>query len=151
MALLVEYKCEQTIPKHITIKYTIKHIRDMSNKHKQDIKTNERQREQSQTPEICFEVRAPLLYVPAFNTMKDFHYKRSHRITWCRNTYNDFTLELFGLTSPSLVPARTTHRKHTSLPRPHLYTKLSLELEITRNRKSASSNTKQNTLVITTL
>ena len=27
-------------------------------------------REQSQTREICFEVRAPLLYVPAFNTMR---------------------------------------------------------------------------------
>ena len=43
MTLLVEYKCEQTIPKHITIKHTIfKHIRDMSNKHKQDIKISER-------------------------------------------------------------------------------------------------------------
>ena len=57
---------------------------------------------------------------------------RSHWITRCRNTYNEFTLELLGLTSPSIVLARTTHRKHTSLPRPHLYTELSLELETTR-------------------
>jgi len=35
----------------------------------------ERERdEQSQTQENCFEVRAHLLYVPAFNTVKDFHY-----------------------------------------------------------------------------
>ena len=64
------------------------------------------EREQSQTREICFEVRAPLLYVPAINTMKDFHQNRSHWITRCCNTYNEFTFEL---TSPSLVPTRTTH------------------------------------------
>jgi len=40
----------------------------MSNKHEQDINTRERERdEQSQTREICFEVRAHLLYVSAFN------------------------------------------------------------------------------------
>ena len=35
---------------------------------------NTSEREQSQIRENCFEVRAPLLYVLAFNTMKDFHY-----------------------------------------------------------------------------
>ena len=58
--------------------------------------------EQSQTRENCFEVRAPLLYVPAFNTMKDFHENRSRKITQCRNTYNEFTLELLDPQVPNL-------------------------------------------------
>ena len=37
----------------------------------QDIKTKgERESEQSQTQGICFEVRAPLLYIPAFDTQR---------------------------------------------------------------------------------
>ena len=42
MALLVEYKCEPTIPKHITIwhKY-IKQVMNMNNKNMQDINTSE--------------------------------------------------------------------------------------------------------------
>ena len=47
--------------------------KDKDNMHKQDINKWETEREQSQTREICFEVRAPLLYVLAFNIMKDFH------------------------------------------------------------------------------
>ena len=73
----------------------------------------------------CFEVRAPLLYIPAFNTMKDFRYKWSHRITRCRNTYKVFTLELLDSLVPSFVPARTNNastlacRGRTSTPSSH--------------------------------
>ena len=77
MALLVEYKCEQTIPSiyQLSIR-NIKQVKYINNKQMQDIKTCEREREkdeQSQTREICFEIRAHLLYVLVFNTMKDFH------------------------------------------------------------------------------
>ena len=45
MALLVEYKCEQTI-KHITIKYKIyQAYKEISNVNMQDINTSERSRE----------------------------------------------------------------------------------------------------------
>jgi len=66
----------------------------MENKSMQDIKHKWERDEQPQTSENYFEVRAHLLYVPAFNTMKDFHYNRSLKITQCRNTYNDLPQEL---------------------------------------------------------
>jgi len=78
MTLLVEYKCEQTNNSIIYINLAqrnIKHIRDMNNKNMQDIKHKWVERdEQSQTQENYFEVRVHLLYVPAFNSMKDFYY-----------------------------------------------------------------------------
>ena len=80
-----------------------------SNKGMQDINKRQREREQSQTQGICFEVRAHLLYIPAFDTTKDFYYARSQWITpRCRNTYKP---------SDSLVPYT---RKPTCSPRPHL-------------------------------
>ena len=43
MALLVEYKCEQTIPKHISIRHTIYNAyEDKSKISMQDINTSER-------------------------------------------------------------------------------------------------------------
>ena len=43
MALLVEYKCEQTIPKHITIRHKIyQAYKDKGNISMQDIKISER-------------------------------------------------------------------------------------------------------------
>ena len=43
MALLVEYKCEQTIPKHITIEYKIyQAYKDIGNVCMKDINTSER-------------------------------------------------------------------------------------------------------------
>jgi len=43
MALLVEYKCEQTIPKYITIKHNENQAyKDESNMSMQDINTSER-------------------------------------------------------------------------------------------------------------
>ena len=71
MALLVECKCELTIPSIYQFKHKyIKQVMNMNNKSMEDINTSER--EQSQAREICL-VRTPLLYVSAFNTMKDFH------------------------------------------------------------------------------
>ena len=43
MALLIEYKCEQSNPKHITIKHKIyQAYKDESNVSMQDINTSER-------------------------------------------------------------------------------------------------------------
>ena len=109
----------------------------------QDINKWEIEREQSQTWEICFEARAHLLYIPAFKTMKDFHYKPIPSDHSVPNTYKwVHTRTSLDSLVPSLIPARTTHRKHTSLSRPHLYNELSLELETMRTRKSASSKYK---------
>ena len=70
MALLVQYKCEQTIPAYINLNTSIyQAYKDEGNISMQDINTSER--EQSQTREICFEVRALLLYIPAF-TLEGF-------------------------------------------------------------------------------
>jgi len=46
----------------------IKHIKTKHNKSMQDINKRDREKEQSQTQGTCFEVRAPLLYIPAFDT-----------------------------------------------------------------------------------
>ena len=77
MALLVKYKCEHTInPKHIYQQSINISSKDEQLKHARYINTSERERErdeQSQTRENCFEIRAHLLYVPTFNSMKDFH------------------------------------------------------------------------------
>ena len=76
MALLIEYKCEQTISSIYSVKHkNLKHIRMLIIKACKIYKhkcVRERD-EQSQTQENCFELRAHLLYVPAFNTMKDFN------------------------------------------------------------------------------
>ena len=65
---------KQTTQAYISIEAqgNIKHVKDTNNNSMQDINTNESEL-QSQTWENYFEVRAHLLYVPAFNTMKDFH------------------------------------------------------------------------------
>ena len=48
MVLLVEYKCEQTIPSIYQLSTrNIKQVKDINNKHMQDIKTSEREREMS--------------------------------------------------------------------------------------------------------
>jgi len=125
MTLLVKYKCEHANkPKHVYQLSTREYqaYRDVSNKSKQDINTSElRERdEQSQIRENCFEVRAHLVYVPAFTNMKDFYYNRPAR--------------LFGATVPTMSSLKnswtrkslTCSRKNstckvTSLPRPHLY------------------------------
>ena len=91
-----------------------------------------RDREQSQTRENYFEVRAHLLYVPAFNTIKNFNYNRSHRITRRRNTYKEFPLELLDSLVPLLFPQEQTHAGTQGC-------RGRTELETTRTRKSASS------------
>ena len=76
MALLVEYKCEQTHNPSIYINRVQIYLayKEINNISMQDIKIQVREKdEQSQTQENYFVVRAHLLYVPAFNTMKNFH------------------------------------------------------------------------------
>ena len=74
MALLVEYKCEQTIQAYNNLAQVYQAYKEINNISMPNINTSESERdEQSQTRENYFEVRAPLLYVPAFNIMKDFH------------------------------------------------------------------------------
>ena len=74
MTLLVEYKYEQANPSIYSIKHKyIKYVIYMNNKSMHDIKHKWERNEQSQARENCFEIRAPLLYVPAFYTMKYFH------------------------------------------------------------------------------
>ena len=87
--------------------------KDEHNLSMQDIKT-ERESEQSQTQGICFEVRAHLLYIPAF-TLEGFPLESippDHSVP--QHLQGEFTLELLGLSSPR------THLKPTSSPRPHL-------------------------------
>ena len=79
----------------------------------QDIKTQVREREQAQTWENYFEIRAPLLYVPAFNTMKDFHYKTippDHLVP--QHLQGEFTVELLGLSSPFTRSRKNTPQAH---------------------------------------
>jgi len=74
MALLDEYKGEQTNNPSMNVKHKIyQAYKDEHNKNMQDVKHKCERDKQSQTREICFEVRAHLLYIFAFNTMKDFH------------------------------------------------------------------------------
>ena len=56
MALLIEYKCEQTIPNIYQLSTrNIKQVIDINNKRMQNINTSERDK-QSQTREIYFKV-----------------------------------------------------------------------------------------------
>ena len=91
----------------LSTKY-IKHIRDTNNKHKQDIKHKWERDEQWQTQENYFEIWAPLLYVPAFNTMKDFTIMipQDHSMPQYLQRIHTRTLRP---ASPSLVLARTIH------------------------------------------
>jgi len=114
MTLLVEYKCEQTIPNIYQLS-TRKY--QACNRYEQyehaRCKTQVRERdEQSQTQENCFEVRAHLLYVLAFNTMKDFHYNQSRKIIWCHNTYNEVPQKLLDPQVPHLSQQEQHTRTH---------------------------------------
>ena len=99
----------------------------------QDINRQVRDREQSQTRDICFEVRAHLLYVPDFNTWRISTINRSRRITRCCNTYKEFPLELLDSLVPLLFPQEQTHRKPISSPRSHLKHRV-----LTRTRNTAN-------------
>ena len=58
----------------ISIKHKLYQVyKDEHNKNMQNIKHKWERDEQSQTRKIYFKIRAHLLYVPAFKTMKDFH------------------------------------------------------------------------------
>ena len=52
----------------------IKHTKEIDNIRMQDINTSERYRESNRKyGRFVSRFEVPLLYVPAFNTMKDFH------------------------------------------------------------------------------
>ena len=76
--------------------------------------------EQSQTRENYFEVRAHLLYVPAFNIMKDFHYNDRVRSLGAATPTTSSLKNSWSRKSLNFSHKNNTH-KHISLPRPHLY------------------------------
>ena len=51
----------------------------------------------------------PFALRPRHRHNEVFLLNRSRKITRCRNTYNEFTLELLDSQFPLLFPARTTH------------------------------------------
>ena len=67
----------------------IKHVNESTINSMQDIKERKRESEQSQTQGICFEVRAHLLYIPAFDT---------RRIS----TMHDLNGSLLGAATPTI-------------------------------------------------
>ena len=127
MTLLVEHKCEQAIPSIYQFKHKyIKQVMKMNNKSMQEINTSKRYRESNRKHgRIISRFEHPCSTSPTSTLWKTFTINWSYWITRCRNTYNEFTLELLGLTSPSLIPARTTHastlayRGRISTPRSH--------------------------------
>ena len=88
--------------------------------------------EKSQARENYFEVRAHLLYVPAFNTMKDFHYNDLVRSLGAATPTTRSLKNSWTRKSLTYSPTNNT-RKHTSLPRPHLYTELPQKLVTNMN------------------
>ena len=83
----------------------------------QDINKRQREREQSQTQGICFEVRAHLLYIPAFDTQRI-------------STIIDPTGSPGAATPTTLRLPSPYTRKPTGSPRPHLKQEFAPEPEI---------------------
>ena len=121
MTLLVGYKCEQIIPSIYSIKHKyIRHIKMRAIKSMQDIKykwemsNRKHGRFVSRFEHTCS-------FVPAFTTMKDFHYNNPARSLSARHLQWAPSRTL-GPANPSFVPARTTHantlacRGRTSAP-----------------------------------
>ena len=154
MTLSVEYKCEQTNNSSIYVNLAqenIKHIRNMNNKHMQDTKhkwerkiSNRKYRRFVSSFEHTCSTSPP-------STLEGFPLKSIPPDHSVPQHLQGVPTRTLGLSSPSLVPARTTHRKHASLPRPHLYKELSLELETIANTQVRLLKAKMKTLVITTL
>ena len=74
--------------------------------------------EQSQIRENYFDVRAHLLYVPTFNTMKDFHYNDPAKLLGA-TTPTTSSLKNSWTRKSLTCSRKNSTRKHTSLPRPH--------------------------------
>ena len=91
----------------------------------------------SQIQEICFEIRAHLLYIPAFNIMKDFHYNQSWKITQYRNTYNELPHELLDSQVPHLFP-QEQYTRTRKLTEAATSTMRSLKNSTQRERASSS-------------
>ena len=106
----------------------------------QDINKGKREKWQSQTQRVCFEVRAHLLYIPAFET---------RRIS----TIIDPTGSLLGAATPTTLglPSPYTRKPH-KLAEAAPQTKSSHPNSKTpRTHTSASSKYKEKSLVIKTL
>ena len=74
MALLVKYKCEQTIPSIYQLSTkSITHVKDINNKHMQDIKTSEREMSDRKHGRFVSRFEHTCSTSPSSNTMKDFH------------------------------------------------------------------------------
>jgi len=87
--------------------------KDKNNMNMQDINTSElRERWAIANTEELFRGSSHLLYVPAFTAMKNFHYKRSRKITWCRNTYNELPQELLDSQILHLFPQEQHKQAH---------------------------------------
>ena len=150
LALLVEYECEQTIPKHITIKHNVYQARiDMNNKCMQDIKQVRDRESNHKHGRFVSRFEHPCSTSPP-STLEGFPLKidPTGSLGAATPTREVHTRTPLDSLVPSLVPARTTHRKHASLLRPHLYTEFTQEPETTWTRKSASSKYKKGFLVI---
>ena len=138
MVLLVEYKCEQTIPKHIKIKVIsiskiLRQVRD---------------RESNRKHERFVSRFEHLALRPCLQHYEGFSLKTIPPDYSVPQHLQGVHTRTLGLTSPLTCSRKNNIRKHASLPRSHLYTKLSLELETMRTRKSASSKYNVEHLVI---
>ena len=148
MALLLNTSVNKQSQAYINIAQVYQAYKRQSNKHKQDINTSERQREQSQIWENCFEV----LYVPAFNTMKDFHYKTDPTGSLGAATLtSEFTLELLWT-----LQSLSCFRKNKPMQAHQLAEAAPLHQAPIRTRNNANSQIrllkyKIETLVISTL
>ena len=84
-----------------------------------------------------------MVYVPAFNTIKNFHYN-DHARSLGAATPTTSSLKN-SWTCKSLTYSRKNNIcKHTRLPRPYLYDELPQELYTIRTHKFAPSNTMMN-------
>jgi len=129
MALLVKYKCEQTIPSIYQLSTrNIKQVIDINNKHMQDINTSEREmsnrkhgRFVSRFEHTCSTSPPSTLWRIFTITILQDHSVPQH-LQWVHT-------RTLGLTSPSLIPSRTTQHEPISCPRPNLYNTLQYKVE----------------------
>ena len=115
MALLVKYKCEQTIPKHITIKHKYKYqaYEDKDNKSMQDINKSKRQRVSNRKHGRFVSRFEHTCSTSPPSHLKDFHYKPilpDHSVPQHLQGVPTRTL---GLSSPF---TRSRKNKHTASP-----------------------------------
>ena len=112
---------------------------DKGNISMQDIKTSERQRQSNRNTGELFRCLSTLALCPHLQYYEGFPLESippDHSVSQHLQGVHTRT---FGPTCPLTCSRKKNTRKRASLPRPHLYKELSLELETTRTFKSASS------------